>query len=109
MNEKLRITVKDCEELCDSLLRDVSHNADKVSLWKEVWRRLISRLGYGDDPNYELMLPPSNPNEPDSEENRIAFIRGEIYTLLEGRTLDNHVNEPRKCLKVFDRIGAERQ
>jgi len=103
MTEKSQITVNDCEELCDRLLRDGSPKVNKVSLWEELWRRLVSKLGYGSDPNYELMLPPRNPSEPDTEENRIAAIRGEFYKIL-----DNHSEEPRKCMKVFDRISVER-
>jgi hypothetical protein len=103
MDEKSQITINDCEELCASLLKGASPHVERVALWEELWRRLMHKLGYGDDPNYELMLPSRDPNEPYTEENRIAAIGDEIL-----RELKKHSKDSRACMKVFERINAER-
>lgn len=104
MTEKPQITVNDCEELYDRLLRDVNPQADRVSVWDELWRRLASKLGYDSNPNYERMLPAPGHNEPDTDENRIAAIGREIAKLL-----SDHSEKPRECMKVFNQLNTERK
>jgi len=104
MTEKSQITISDCEELCDGLLRDANPQVERYILWEELWRRLMHKLGHSINPDYDLMLPPIDPNQADPEENRIAAIRGELYKLL-----GEHTNKPRAFMKIFDRINEGRR
>jgi hypothetical protein len=95
----MQITTTDCEEVRNRLTENTNFKIDPVVLWEEVWRSLVNKLGYGSNPDYELMLHPRNPNDPDNDDTRIASIRTQIYELL-----GKHSTEPRACMKVFDRL-----
>jgi hypothetical protein len=94
--QRKQISLKECEELCDLLLNNIGAVTDRSFLWKELWLRLGHKLGHQD-----LMLPPAVLNAPDTPEQKIAAIRGEIYKLVE-----SHSPDPRACMKIFDRIAT---
>lgn len=93
--ERKQITVQECEELCDQLLSDNWIVTDRVFLWREVWLMLAETLGCD-----AFLLPTPDPHAAHTPEHLIAEIRGDMYTMLQGRTPD-----PRACMKVFDRIN----
>jgi hypothetical protein len=94
--QRQQISLQECEELCDLLLNNIGTVTDRVFLWKELWLRLGHKLGHDD-----LMLPPPALNGPETPEQTIATIRGEVYRLVE-----DHSPDPVACMKVFDRIAT---
>jgi len=104
MSEEKKITVEDCEVLCNKVLAETNPTADEIFLWRKLWRELVSKLGQDDNPDFELFLHPRNPSEPGTPDKLLAATRAEFYELL-----DRHSTDSRACMKIFDRLRTTRE
>src|SRR5437868_111165 len=104
MSEETKITVEDCEELCNEVINENDSTTNEIYLWGRLWKEIVNKLGQSNNPQFDLFLTSHNPNEPDTTDNIIASTRAEIRKLLEKHSIDSQA-----CMKVFDKLRTTRE